>query len=142
MKYYIKFLIIIYNKFHISKKQACKSLFFLQINYIMKKYFYEIKEMNDMQISKDEIIHIAKLANLNLTNEEIDKYTNDMEDILNFANTVNNLNTDNVEGGTGISEKANVFRKDEIEKSYDREELLKNAPSQDEGMFRIPKVIN
>ena len=95
-----------------------------------------------MQISKDEIIHIAKLANLNLTNEEIDKYTNDMEDILNFANTVNNLNTDDVEGGTGISEKANVFRKDEIEKSYDREELLKNAPSQDEGMFRIPKVIN
>ena len=49
-----------------------------------------------MQISKEEIIHIAKLANLSLTEEEIDKYTNDMEEILTFANTVNNVNTDGI----------------------------------------------
>ena len=47
-----------------------------------------------MQINREEIIHIAKLANLSLTDEEIDKYTNDMEEILTFANTVNNVNTD------------------------------------------------
>lgn len=93
-----------------------------------------------MKISREEIIHIAKLANLNLTDAEIDKYTNDMEDILNFANTVNNVDTENVDETIGL-DTYNVFRKDEVEKSFDREELLKNAPSQDEGMFRIPKVI-
>ena len=94
-----------------------------------------------MKISREEIIHIAKLANLNLTDAEIDKYTNDMEDILNFANTVNNVNTEGVDEAIG-TDTCNVFRKDEIKKCTDREELLKNAPSQDEGMFRIPKVIN
>ena len=95
-----------------------------------------------MQISKEEIIHIAKLANLNLTEEEIEKYTNDMAEILTFANTVNNVNTDDVTDNIGIDGKYNVFRKDEVEVFENREVLLQNAPSQDEGMFRIPKVIN
>ena len=95
-----------------------------------------------MQISKDELIHIAKLANLNLTEEEIEKYTNDMEDILNFANTVNNVNTDNVKDNLGENGNYNAFRKDEREIFGDRDALLQNAPSQDEGMFQIPKVIN
>jgi len=93
-----------------------------------------------MKISREEIIHIAKLANLNLTDAEIDKYTNDMEDILNFANTVNNVDTNGVDETIG-TDSYNVFRKDEIVESVDRETLLQNAPSQDEGMFRIPKVI-
>ena len=93
-----------------------------------------------MKISREEIIHIAKLANLNLTDAEIDKYTNDMEDILNFANTVNNVDTNGVDETIG-TDSYNVFRKDEIVESVDREPLLQNAPSQDEGMFRIPKVI-
>lgn len=95
-----------------------------------------------MQINREEIIHIAKLASLNLSEEEIDKYTKDMEDILNFANTVNNVNTDNIDDGVSVSGNYNVFRKDEVKECTNREELLKNAPSQDEGMFRIPKVIN
>ena len=94
-----------------------------------------------MKISREEIIHIAKLANLNLTDAEIDKYTNDMEDILNFANTVNNVNTDGVDETIG-TDTYNVFRKDEVKECTDRQTLLQNAPSQDEGMFRIPKVIN
>ena len=93
-----------------------------------------------MKISREEIIHIAKLANLNLTDAEIDKYTNDMEDILNFANTVNNVDTDGVDEAI-VTDSYNVFRKDEIKECGNREELLQNAPSQDEGMFRIPKVI-
>ncbi len=94
-----------------------------------------------MAISKDEIIHIAKLACLNLTEEEIEKYAQDMTDILEFAEIVNNLNTDEIKETVGINGEYNVFRKDEVKPSLPREELLKNAPSQDEGMFRIPKVI-
>ena len=94
-----------------------------------------------MQINREEIIHIAKLANLSLTDEEIDKYTNDMEEILTFANTVNNVNTDNVDELASLDENYNVFRKDEVKVFENREELLKNAPSQEDGMFKIPKVI-
>lgn len=94
-----------------------------------------------MQINREEIIHIAKLANLSLTDEEIDKYTNDMQEILTFANTVNNVNTDNIDELASLEENYNVFRKDEVKAFGNREELLKNAPSQEDGMFKIPKVI-
>ena len=94
-----------------------------------------------MTISKDEIIHIAKLANLNLSEEEIERYAKDMTDILEFADIVNNLNTDKIKETIGINGEYNVFRKDEIKQGISRDKLLKNAPSQDDGMFRIPKVI-
>lgn len=94
-----------------------------------------------MQIRKEEIIHIAKLANLNLTEEEIEKYTNDMQDILAFANTINQVDTEGVDEKASLEEKYNVFRKDEVKVFKDRDALLQNAPAQEDGMFRIPKVI-
>ena len=95
-----------------------------------------------MTIGKEEIKHIASLASLNLSEEEIDMYAKDLKDILEMANLVNNVDTSKVKETIGVGEKYNVFRKDEIKQSISKEELLKNAPSQDEGMFRIPKVIN
>ena len=95
-----------------------------------------------MAISKEEIIHIAKLASLNLSEEEIERYTNDMQEILEFASFINTVNTDGMNETTGANQKSNVFRKDEVINFQNRELLLQNAPSQDEGMFRIPKVIN
>lgn len=93
-------------------------------------------------VDNDTIKHIAKLANLNLTEKEIVGYTKDMQDILEMANTINNVDTNNVNETIGANSKFNEFRKDEIKQFGNREILLKNAPSQDEGMFRIPKVIN
>ena len=95
-----------------------------------------------MAISKEEIIHIAKLASLNLSDEEIEKYTGDMQEILEFANIINNVNTEGMNETVVANEKCNVLRKDEVKNFENRELLLSNAPSQDEGTFRIPKVIN
>ncbi len=95
-----------------------------------------------MQISKEEIIHIAKLASLNLTDSEIEKYTEDMKGILDFANTVNAVNTDNLNETIGIGNRCNVFRKDEIKEFKDNDLLLENAPSKDQNMFKIPKVVD
>lgn len=95
-----------------------------------------------MAISKEEVIHIAKLASLNLSEIELENYANDMTEILEFANMINSVNTDNVNETIAANENYNVFRKDEINQKVDRENLLQNAPSKDEGMFRIPKVIN
>lgn len=95
-----------------------------------------------MQINNNEIIHIAKLARINLEENEIENYKKNLEEILDFAETINHVNTENIGETIGINENYNVFRKDEIKQETSKEELLSNAPSQDEGMFRIPKVIN
>ena len=95
-----------------------------------------------MAISKEEVIHIAKLASLNLSEKEIEMYQKDMQDILEMANQINEVKTDNITETIGINGRYNIFRKDEVKQTILKEELLKNAPSQDEGMFRIPKVIN
>ena len=95
-----------------------------------------------MKISEDVIIHIAKLADLNLKPEEVSKYAGDLEEILNFAEIINNVDTSNIDETIMTNQNYNVFRKDEVVNFENREELLKNAPSKDEGMFQIPKVIN
>ena len=70
------------------------------------------------------------------------KYTKDMQEILELANMVNNVNTEGMNETVAANNKCNVLRKDEVVDFGNRELLLQNAPSQDEGMFRIPKVIN
>ena len=95
-----------------------------------------------MSISKEEIIHIAKLACLNLSDEEIEKYTKDMQEILEFANMINKVDTNGMDETIAANEKFNVFRKDEVKIFEDNQALLANAVSKEQNMFRIPKVIN
>ena len=92
-------------------------------------------------VSKEELLHIARLADLNINYEEIDNYLANLQDILNFANIVNNANTDGLEETIGENDKVNVFRKDEVKKFEDREALLQNAPEKERRMFKIPKVM-
>ena len=85
-----------------------------------------------MKVSKEEILHIANLAQLTLEDSEIEEYMLHLQDILNFANIVNNAPVDGLD----------VFRKDEVKKFEDVDILLQNAPTQDRHMFKIPKVLN
>ena len=94
-----------------------------------------------MAVGRDEILHIAKLANLNIKDDEIDKYAKNLEDILNFVTVLNSVDTEEVEESIGTVKNVNVFRKDEIKEFGDRDILLQNAPEQEDNMFRIPKVI-
>ncbi len=94
-----------------------------------------------MKVSKEEILHIANLANLNLEENEVNNYLNNLEEILNFANIVNNAPVENLDITIGANQAKNVFRKDEVELFKDNKALLENAPSQEQNMFKIPKVI-
>ena len=94
-----------------------------------------------MKVDKKEIEHIAKLANLNLTEKEIEKYTKDMDNIINFVEILNNEDTQGVEESKTVVSSYNVFRKDEIEEFENPEILLQNAIEPENGMFKIPKVI-
>ena len=94
-----------------------------------------------MQVDKEEIMHIAKLAALNIKEEEIEEYRKNLQDILNFANIVNSVNTENVSETIGSTSNVNMFREDEIKEFEDKEALMQNAPEKQNNMFSIPKVI-
>ena len=95
-----------------------------------------------MTVSKEELLHIANLAQLTLKDDEIDSYLANLQDILNFAEVVNNAPVDNLDITIGANDAKNRFRKDEIKVFEDNEALLANAPSKEMNMFKIPKVIN
>ena len=92
-----------------------------------------------MQVSKEEILHIANLAQLTLEEDKIDKYILHLQDILNFANIVNNAPVDDLDITIGANEAQNVFRKDEVKVFDNIEGLLQNAPAQDQHMFFLGK---
>ncbi len=94
-----------------------------------------------MQVSKEEILHIANLARLDLNENEVDKYIENLQDILNFANIVNNAPVEGLDITIGANEAKNIFREDEIKRFEDTESLLQNAETKEQNMFKIPKVI-
>ena len=94
-----------------------------------------------MQVSKEEILHIANLARLDLNENEVDKYIENLQDILNFANIVNNAPVEGLDITIGANEAKNIFRKDEIKRFEDTDSLLQNAETKEQNMFKIPKVI-
>ena len=95
-----------------------------------------------MKVSKEEIMHIANLANLNLQENEIEEYLENLQEILDFADIINNANVDNLDVTIASNKEKNIFRKDEVEEFKNPEALLQNAPSKERNMFKIPQVIN
>ena len=94
-----------------------------------------------MKVSKEEILHIADLAHLNLEEEKVEQYLINLQDILNFANIVNEAKVDDLDVTVGTNEVKNVFRKDEVKQFDNIEGLMQNAPEQAQNMFKIPKVL-
>ena len=94
-----------------------------------------------MQVSREELLHIAKLSDLKINDEEIDNYRLNLEDILNFAEIVKNADVEGLDETIGANDNFNVFREDEIKEFEDRDALLANAPEKERDMFKVPKVI-
>lgn len=94
-----------------------------------------------MAVSKEEILHIAKLSDLKIAENEIDEYAKNLEEILDFMKVLDSVNTENIENSIEDINTVNVFRKDEIKEFEDKKRLLQNAPDSESNMFKIPKVI-
>ena len=94
-----------------------------------------------MKVSKEELLHIANLSDLKISDAEIDKYLENLEDILEYTNVLEKAPIEDLDETIGANDNENVFRKDEIKEFEDRDEILKNAPDLEDNMFRIPKVI-
>ena len=94
-----------------------------------------------MKVEKEELLHIANLARLKIKDDEIDKYLLNLQDILNFSNIVNNANVDDLKETIGERTSYNVFKKDEVEKFDNIDQMIKNFPEEQENMIRVPKVV-
>lgn len=93
-------------------------------------------------ISKEQVEHVAELARLNLTEEETEMYTTQLNDILAFFEKIKDVDTANVEPTSHVLELNNVMREDENRPSLKRETALKNAPDHDGEYFRVPAVMD
>lgn len=94
-----------------------------------------------MEVTREDLLHIAKLADLKIKEEEIDNYLANLRDILDFADVVCKAPVDNLSETIGTNTNCNVFRKDEIVEFENEEDLLQNAPEKEQHMFKIPKVL-
>ena len=94
-----------------------------------------------MPLTKEQVEHIAVLARLKLSPNEIEKFTRELTVILEYVDQLKSVNTDGVEPKDQFISAKNVFRKDIVRPSLPREQALANAPDQDDEFFRVPKVI-
>ena len=94
-----------------------------------------------MKISQQEIEHIALLARLKLTPEEINLYTEQLNSILECFDMLNRIDTTNVEPTAHAVELYNVLREDEVQPALPREKALQNAPQAEDGFFKVPRIV-
>ena len=94
-----------------------------------------------MSVSLKDVEKIANLARLYITEEEKEKYTRQLNVILEYMGQLNKVDTSNVEPLSHPFELTNVFRDDEVQPSLPVDEALKNAPEKSGNYFKVPKVI-
>lgn len=92
-------------------------------------------------LSQDDVRHVATLARLALGDEETAQFGRQLSRILDYIQTLNELDTSQVEPTAHVVPLANVWRDDVVEPSSGREAVLGNAPDRTDEFFRVPKII-
>lgn len=93
-------------------------------------------------ISKEEVKHIAELAHLKITEDEVELFTRQLGDILDYIEKLDELDTDDIVPTAHTIPIKNVLREDKAEPSLDRDKALANAPEERDGQFRVPRIIS
>jgi aspartyl-tRNA(Asn)/glutamyl-tRNA(Gln) amidotransferase subunit C len=93
------------------------------------------------RISRDDVAHVARLARLDLTDDELEQFTRQLGSILDHAADVEALDTEGVLPTAHPLPLQNVLRDDEPRPSLDRDEVLAQAPAAEDGRFRVPPVL-
>lgn len=94
-----------------------------------------------MAIDRETVEHVALLARLDLTEDEIERMTKDLGSILDYIDQLTAIDTDGVEPMEHVSTSANVFREDQVAPPLARDQALRASPSQDGQFFRVPPII-
>jgi aspartyl-tRNA(Asn)/glutamyl-tRNA(Gln) amidotransferase subunit C len=89
-------------------------------------------------IDRDQVLHVARLARLELTEEELERMASELSTILDHVERMNELDLEGVEPTSHVVELENVLRGDEPRPSWPRERVLEGAPEPADGAFRVP----
>jgi aspartyl-tRNA(Asn)/glutamyl-tRNA(Gln) amidotransferase subunit C len=89
-------------------------------------------------IDRDQVLHVARLARLELSEDEVAKMSSELSTILEHVERISELDLDGVEPTSHVVELENVLRPDEPRPSWPRERVLEQAPDPAEGAFRVP----
>ena len=95
-----------------------------------------------MQITPDLIKYLESLARITLSESEEEKVGKELQDILTYVDTLNELDTTDVEAMSHSFPITNVLRKDEVKPSMSPDEIVANAPESQDGAFVVPKTVD
>ena len=98
--------------------------------------------MSSSILSKENVLNIAKLARLELTETDVEKYQKDLSEILSLAEEMNSCDTQNIEVMTHPMDAVLRFREDEVTEQNKRSDLQEIAPNSQQGLYLVPKVID
>jgi aspartyl-tRNA(Asn)/glutamyl-tRNA(Gln) amidotransferase subunit C len=94
------------------------------------------------KMTKEEVIEVAHLARLAITDEEAVHFADQLEAITNAMELLNELDTENVEPTTHVLEMVNVLREDKSVPGLDRELVLKNVKEHEAGQIKVPTILD
>ncbi|MCA1554961.1 MAG: Asp-tRNA(Asn)/Glu-tRNA(Gln) amidotransferase subunit GatC, partial [Chloroflexi bacterium] len=94
-----------------------------------------------MQLTRDEVLHIAELARLGLSDGEVARMQEQLSDILSHAERLQQVELSHISPSARVQDLQSVMRDDEVQPSFPREAMLANAPQAAEGCFRVPPVL-
>ncbi|BBO69574.1 aspartyl/glutamyl-tRNA(Asn/Gln) amidotransferase subunit C [Desulfosarcina alkanivorans] len=94
-----------------------------------------------MKISKEEVLHVAHLARLDIDETDVDRFAGQIGTILDYVDTLKQVDTAGVPATSHAITLTNAFREDEAQGHLDPQDALANAPEKDDGAFTVPRVI-
>jgi aspartyl-tRNA(Asn)/glutamyl-tRNA(Gln) amidotransferase subunit C len=89
-------------------------------------------------IDREQVLHVARLARLKLTDDEVERMARELSGILEHVERISELDLENVEPTSHVVAVENVLRPDEPRPSWSRDEILERAPDPAGGAFRVP----
>lgn len=92
-------------------------------------------------ITIKEVEHVAKLARLSLTEEEKTRFSEQIGNILDYFNQLKEVNTGNVKPMAQAIPTTNIMREDKVCEAFNRNDILANAPEEENGYFKVPRII-
>ena len=94
-----------------------------------------------MKVTREDVENVALLSRLSISENEMEKNINELSDFLEYVDRLQQVDTENVTPTAHVLPIQNVFREDVVKPSLNRNLALSNAPEQEEGYFRVPKIL-
>lgn len=94
------------------------------------------------RITKDQVLHVAHLARLEMNDNEAELYTEQLDRIIEMAEKLDELNTENIKPTSHVFAQENIMREDVPVKGLPIEEVLRNVPQHEDGQIKVPKILD